>query len=96
MKVYASLWDADDWATRGGIVKTDWSKAPFVAYYRNFVAKNGWEMQGLNARGRKLLSWVKKCYRIYNYCNDLKRNQHHGRRPPECRRPSVHHQEESI
>ncbi|XVF25550.1 hypothetical protein REPUB_Repub13aG0221700 [Reevesia pubescens] len=91
MKVYASLWDADDWATRGGRVKTDWSKAPFTAYYRNFVANNAWEMQGLNARGKKLLSWVQKRYRIYNYCNDLKRNQHHGRpRPPECRRPSVH------
>ncbi|XP_039053024.1 xyloglucan endotransglucosylase/hydrolase protein 15-like [Hibiscus syriacus] len=88
MKVYASLWDADDWATRGGRVKTDWSKAPFVAYYRNFVAKRDWGIQGLNARGKKQLSWVRKRYRIYYYCNDLKRKQHHGnggRRPPECK-----------
>lgn len=36
MKIYSSLWNADDWATQGGLVKTDWSKAPFTAYYRNF------------------------------------------------------------
>lgn len=38
MRLYASLWDAEDWATRGGLVKTDWSKAPFVASFRNFNA----------------------------------------------------------
>nr|CCH26410.1 xyloglucan endotransglycosylase [Cucumis sativus] len=38
MKVYSSLWNADDWATRGGRVKTDWTKAPFTASYRNFNA----------------------------------------------------------
>ncbi|KAK6264535.1 hypothetical protein SCA6_019969 [Theobroma cacao] len=38
MKLYSSLWDADQWATRGGLVKTDWSKAPFKAYFRNFNA----------------------------------------------------------
>lgn len=39
MRIYSSLWNADDWATRGGLVKTDWSKAPFTAYYRNFNAE---------------------------------------------------------
>ncbi|XP_068325192.1 xyloglucan endotransglucosylase protein 1-like [Pyrus communis] len=38
MKLYSSLWNADQWATRGGLVKTDWSKAPFTAYYKNFNA----------------------------------------------------------
>ncbi|XP_042495172.1 xyloglucan endotransglucosylase/hydrolase 2-like [Macadamia integrifolia] len=38
MRIYSSLWNADDWATRGGLVKTDWTKAPFNAYYRNFNA----------------------------------------------------------
>ncbi|XP_071720896.1 xyloglucan endotransglucosylase/hydrolase 2-like [Rutidosis leptorrhynchoides] len=38
MRVYASLWNADDWATQGGRVKTDWTKAPFTASYRNFNA----------------------------------------------------------
>ncbi|THG04226.1 hypothetical protein TEA_026556 [Camellia sinensis var. sinensis] len=36
MKIYSSLWNADDWATRGGLVKADWTKAPFTAYYRGF------------------------------------------------------------
>ncbi|XP_041024776.1 probable xyloglucan endotransglucosylase/hydrolase protein 16 isoform X2 [Juglans microcarpa x Juglans regia] len=36
MKLYSSLWNADQWATRGGLVKTDWSKAPFTASYRHF------------------------------------------------------------
>ncbi|KAI3977153.1 hypothetical protein MKX01_035883 [Papaver californicum] len=36
MKIYNSLWNADDWATRGGLEKTDWSKAPFIAAYRGF------------------------------------------------------------
>ncbi|GAA0152929.1 hydrolase [Lithospermum erythrorhizon] len=35
MRVLCSLWNADDWATQGGRVKTDWTKAPFTAYYRN-------------------------------------------------------------
>ncbi|GAB2291399.1 Xyloglucan endotransglucosylase protein 1 [Dionaea muscipula] len=39
MWLFASLWDAEDWATRGGLVKTDWSQAPFTAAYRNFNAQ---------------------------------------------------------
>ncbi|KAK4740452.1 hypothetical protein SAY87_032333 [Trapa incisa] len=38
MRLYASLWNADDWATMGGRVKTDWSNAPFTASFRNFNA----------------------------------------------------------
>nr|KAJ0196045.1 hypothetical protein LSAT_V11C700374260 [Lactuca sativa]KAJ0196812.1 hypothetical protein LSAT_V11C700374280 [Lactuca sativa] len=38
MRVYASLWNADDWATQGGRVKTDWTNAPFTALYRKFNA----------------------------------------------------------
>lgn len=38
MRVYSTLWDAEDWATQGGRVKTDWAKAPFTASYRNFNA----------------------------------------------------------
>ncbi|KAL3509099.1 hypothetical protein ACH5RR_028500 [Cinchona calisaya] len=36
MRAYCSLWNADDWATQGGRVKTDWTNAPFTVYYRNF------------------------------------------------------------
>ncbi|KAD3068083.1 hypothetical protein E3N88_35963 [Mikania micrantha] len=38
MRIHSSLWNADDWATRGGLVKTDWTQAPFTASYRNFKA----------------------------------------------------------
>lgn len=38
MRVYSSLWNADDWATQGGRFKTDSTKAPFTASYRKFNA----------------------------------------------------------
>ncbi|KAK4769840.1 hypothetical protein SAY87_030372 [Trapa incisa] len=38
MRLYASLWNADDWATMGGRVKTDWTNAPFTSSFRNFNA----------------------------------------------------------
>lgn len=38
MRIYSSLWNADDWATRGGLVKTDWTQAPFTASYRKYNA----------------------------------------------------------
>lgn len=38
MRIYSSLWNADDWATQGGLVKTDWAQAPFTASYRNLKA----------------------------------------------------------
>ncbi|XP_073011013.1 xyloglucan endotransglucosylase/hydrolase protein 22-like [Typha latifolia] len=38
MRLYSSLWNADDWATMGGAVKADWSRAPFTASFRNFNA----------------------------------------------------------
>ncbi|GAA0169987.1 hydrolase [Lithospermum erythrorhizon] len=37
-RIYSSLWNADDWATQGGRVKTDWTKAPFTASFRNYNA----------------------------------------------------------
>ncbi|XP_022878863.1 xyloglucan endotransglucosylase/hydrolase 2-like [Olea europaea var. sylvestris] len=98
MRIYSSLWNADDWATRGGLVKTDWSKAPFTAYYRNFNAKtcsgsctssstkfsNGaLQSQELDAYSRRRLRWVRKNFMIYNYCNDYKRFAQGF--PPECR-----------
>ncbi|KAK9097086.1 hypothetical protein Sjap_022583 [Stephania japonica] len=36
MGIYSTLWEADDWATRGGLEKIDWRKAPFYAYYKDF------------------------------------------------------------
>ncbi|XP_068649390.1 xyloglucan endotransglucosylase protein 1-like [Aristolochia californica] len=88
MRLYSSLWNADDWATRGGLVKIDWSHAPFVASYRNFAAdacvwsvgrstcsasKGRWWTQSLDSGGAQRLKWVRKNYMIYDYCHDAQR-----------------------
>ncbi|PIA64832.1 hypothetical protein AQUCO_00100359v1 [Aquilegia coerulea] len=39
MKVYSSLWNADNWATRGGREKIDWNRSPFKAGLRRFRAR---------------------------------------------------------
>ena len=36
MYLFSSIWNADDWATRGGLEKTNWKKAPFVSSYKDF------------------------------------------------------------
>ncbi|KAL2227460.1 xyloglucan endotransglucosylase/hydrolase protein 9-like [Sesamum indicum] len=36
MGVHGSLWNADDWATQGGRVKTNWSHSPFVVKFQSF------------------------------------------------------------
>ncbi|KAJ4723068.1 Xyloglucan endotransglucosylase/hydrolase [Melia azedarach] len=99
MRIYSSLWNADDWATRGGLVKTDWAKAPFTAYYRNFnavpcsscgpksassISDAAWQANDeLDAFSRRRLRWVQKYFMIYNYCTDLKRFPQGT--PSECR-----------
>lgn len=63
-------------------MKTDWTKAPFTAYYRNFnvrtasdskLSGGAWQNQELDANGRRRLRWVQKNFMIYNYCTDYKR-----------------------
>nr|XP_023916844.1 xyloglucan endotransglucosylase/hydrolase protein 24-like [Quercus suber] len=78
MRIYSSLWNADDWATRGGLLKTDWTQAPFTAFYRNFnanacVCSNAWLSQELDSASQQRLKWAQKNYMIYNYCTDTKR-----------------------
>jgi xyloglucan:xyloglucosyl transferase len=36
MKIIASLWNGDSWATDGGLTKTNWSFAPFTAHFQGF------------------------------------------------------------
>ncbi|XP_010539447.1 PREDICTED: probable xyloglucan endotransglucosylase/hydrolase protein 23 [Tarenaya hassleriana] len=89
MRAHSSLWNADQWATRGGLVKTDWSKAPFTASFRNYEARacvwsiNGsstcgrgsssWLREELDAYSLKRLRWVRTNFMIYDYCSDAKR-----------------------
>ncbi|KAL3502886.1 hypothetical protein ACH5RR_037340 [Cinchona calisaya] len=51
MRVYCSLWNADDWATQGGRVKTDWTNAPFTVSYRNFNANGCVKVPGSSTCG---------------------------------------------
>ncbi|PON97940.1 Xyloglucan endotransglucosylase/hydrolase [Trema orientale] len=89
MRMYSSLWNADDWATRGGLVKTNWSQGPFTATFREFKAdacvwSNGvsscnssdhhdWLSQQLDSSSQKRLKWVQNKYMVYNYCTDTER-----------------------
>lgn len=97
MRLYASLWDAEDWATQGGRVKTDWTKAPFTATFSNIsisgCAKTGsrsscdasssaWMNQAAFTSDLQKMNWVQKNYMIYNYCSDVQRFPQGL--PPEC------------
>ncbi|CAN1222817.1 Xyloglucan endotransglucosylase/hydrolase protein 24 [Linum grandiflorum] len=88
MKLYGSIWNADDWATRGGRVKTDWSKAPFTASFSDYnadVNKNApWYLSKmLDGESVKQMKWVQKNYMVYNYCSDPSRFP--GGLPAECK-----------
>uniref|UniRef100_A0ACD5ZBS3 Uncharacterized protein n=1 Tax=Avena sativa TaxID=4498 RepID=A0ACD5ZBS3_AVESA len=50
--VFASIWNAEEWATQGGRVKTNWSEAPFVAAYRRYDASSTcvWRGSGSTTR----------------------------------------------
>ncbi|GLJ20960.1 hypothetical protein SUGI_0382810 [Cryptomeria japonica] len=98
MKIIASLWNGEDWATDGGKVKIDWSNAPFIASYQGFevdgcVASassksctgHWWqqpEFQGLSRNQLKRLRWVQRNYMFYDYCKD--KSQSFSSVPPEC------------
>jgi xyloglucan:xyloglucosyl transferase len=84
-RIYGSLWDAEDWATEGGRIKTDWSGAPFVTYYRNYNVTWCQPSPGVSWCGAEPkdsthfdltpqeiadLQWVRDNYMIYNYCTD--------------------------
>nr|AAT84462.1 putative xyloglucan endotransglucosylase/hydrolase [Selaginella kraussiana] len=99
MGVYSSLWNADDWATQGGRVKTNWGHAPFVASYRNFdldacAISSGsctnsakwWDASAYAALSPSEISklkWVEKNYLVYDYCKDPSR---FSTKPAECAR----------
>ncbi|CAL5003125.1 unnamed protein product [Urochloa decumbens] len=97
MRVYATIWNADNWATQGGQVKTDWSQAPFTAYFRNYRAiscpqfgdnplcfpGSGWFDQQLDESRKQQMTQVDSNNKIYDYCKDPKRYKN-GPPPKEC------------
>ncbi|XP_047327540.1 xyloglucan endotransglucosylase/hydrolase 2-like [Impatiens glandulifera] len=89
MRVYGSLWNADSWATRGGLVRTNWSEAPFMASYRNFRRLNSGDDrlndivgQELNSVVGERMKWVQDKYMVYDYCGDMVK--HPRGLPAEC------------
>nr|ADE75863.1 unknown [Picea sitchensis] len=84
MGIFSSIWNADDWATQGGRVKTDWSHAPFLSTYKNFnidackyttgsSCSSWWDQPAyasLNEKQSMQLKWVHEKYMIYDYCKD--------------------------
>eukprot|EP00249_Psilotum_nudum_P036028 c6195_g1_i1 orf=696-1607(-) len=38
MYVFSSIWNADSWATRGGLEKINWTGSPFMSSYEKFHA----------------------------------------------------------
>ncbi|GLJ20953.1 hypothetical protein SUGI_0382620 [Cryptomeria japonica] len=96
MKIISTLWNGEDWATDGGKVKIDWSKAPLVASYQGFevdgcvasaqsCSGHWWEQpefQGLSQKQLNRLKWVERNYMLYDYCKD--KSGRFSSLPPEC------------
>ncbi|XP_058201334.1 xyloglucan endotransglucosylase protein 7-like isoform X2 [Rhododendron vialii] len=89
MQIQCSLWEASDWATRGGRIKIDWSLAPFTASYRNCnvqactwsrssscsnpPSRKSWLTETPGRVGQTKLNWACQKFMIYDYCTDIKR-----------------------
>ncbi|GLJ20954.1 hypothetical protein SUGI_0382660 [Cryptomeria japonica] len=96
MKIISTLWNGEDWATDGGKMKIDWSKAPFIASYQAFevdgcmasaqsCSGHWWEQpefQGLSQNQLNGLKWVERNYMLYDYCKD--KSGRFSSAPPEC------------
>ncbi|XP_057721131.1 probable xyloglucan endotransglucosylase/hydrolase protein B [Arachis stenosperma] len=102
MKIYNSLWNADDWATRGGLEKTDWSKAPFIASYKGFhidgceasveakfcstQGKRWWDQQEFRDLDSYQWRRLRWVRRRFTIYNYCSDRTRYPQMPPECRR----------
>ncbi|EPS65144.1 hypothetical protein M569_09632 [Genlisea aurea] len=88
MSLYATIWDASDWATNGGKYRVDYKYAPFVSEYSDFVLHGcsadcdelAGEIPGGRER-RRMMAEFRNKYLQYSYCYDRSR---YPAPPPEC------------
>ncbi|TVU04357.1 hypothetical protein EJB05_50068 [Eragrostis curvula] len=87
MRLHGTIWNADQWATQGGRIKTDWTQAPFFAYYRNLRVTPCVPSAGVPWCGAEpaestrfeegmdaaALQRSRDKHLLYDYCRDLKR-----------------------
>ncbi|KAI7980059.1 putative xyloglucan endotransglucosylase/hydrolase protein 32 [Camellia lanceoleosa] len=96
MWVYGSIWDASSWATEGGMYKADYRYQPFIGRYSNFklggCTSDGPSScsppsgspsgsSGLSQQQYAAMEWVQRNYKVYDYCQDPKRDHN---QIPEC------------
>ncbi|KAF8655435.1 hypothetical protein HU200_061182 [Digitaria exilis] len=83
LRLDGSLWNADEWATQGGRVKTNWTQAPFYAYYRNFRVTPCTASCGEKGLDEAALRRPREDHLLYDYCEDQNRFKDNGL-PKEC------------
>jgi xyloglucan:xyloglucosyl transferase len=96
MWMYGSIWDASSWATEEGRYKADYRYQPFVGKYNNFKVggcsaysssscspPSGSPVgpTGLSSQQYAAMEWVQRNYKVYDYCQDPRRDHSHT---PEC------------
>jgi len=104
MSIYATLWDASDWATDGGKYKANYSYEPFLSTYTNLITSGCTPDQRdcksdyldqlvpstLSKDQKEAIEFVRSNYMIYDYCQDVSR---YPKGLPECLRSSPAHHE---
>ncbi|XP_022853097.1 probable xyloglucan endotransglucosylase/hydrolase protein 32 [Olea europaea var. sylvestris] len=96
MWVYGSIWDASSWATENGKHKANYRYQPFIGKYNNFkiagckansatschpTTGSPYGSSGLSHQQYDAMGWVQRNYKVYDYCQDSKRDH---RLTPEC------------